>query len=271
MKKILFSLILSVAAFASANADRYTGVLVTDADQNKTYYLFDEKPSIKYLSVMGVMNACLYTSGGAAPVVSVPLLNEAKLSVKYEAFVRVNLNSEGYATFSAKDASFIATEGVTAYKAAVDGEVITLTALKGNIPAGTGVLLYGEGKTGAKVNLPIATSGETANVEGNDMKATTHSDGSLAAKEDNSWVLGDANLFLRYTGNAFIHNRAYIVHEQASSAKAMRIVFADGETTGLDNVGGMTSAREGKFLENGNIVIVKDGKKYNVAGQAIKY
>ncbi len=258
------------AAFASAHADGYTGVLVTDADQNKTYYLFEEKPSIKYQDVEGVMNACLYTSGGAAPVVSVPLQNGAKLSVKYDAFVRVNLNSEGYATFSAKDASFIATEGVTAYKAAVDGELITLTALEGNIPAGTGVLLYGEGTTDAKVNLPIATSGETANVDGNDMKPTTLSDGSLAAKEDNSWVLGGANQFLRYTGNAYIHNRAYLVHQQAANAKAMRIVFADGETTGLDTISDKTTVREGKFLENGNIVIVKGGKKYNVAGQSIK-
>lgn len=268
MKKLLLSFILSVAAFAPTYADGYTGVLVTDNNDQKTYYLFSEQPTVRYQNVAGVMNACLYAAGNAEPVVSVPLTGGAKLSVKYDAFVRVNLNSEGYATFSAKDASFIATDGVTAYKAAVNGELITLTALEGNIPAGTGVLLYGE-TAGAKVNLPVATTGANADMAGNSLLATTHADGSLAAKEANSWALGDGNQFLRFTGDAFIHNRAYLVHERPAGAKTMRMVFAEGETTDLDNVVSKSSV-EGKYLENGKIVIVKNGVKYNVAGQTIK-
>lgn len=268
MKKLLLSFILSVAAFAPSYADGYTGVLVDNGTQ-KTYYLFSEQPTVKYKQVEGVMNACLFAEGGETPVVSVPLTGGAKLTVKYDAFVRVNLNSEGYATFSAKDASFIATEGVTAYKAAVDGELITLAALEGNIPAATGVLLYGE-TPNAKVNLPVATSGTAADVEGNSLLPTTLANGSLAEMEANVWALGDGNEFLHYTGDAFIHNRAYLVHEQPAGAKAMRMVFAGEETTGLDNVESKTSAREGKFLEGGRIVIIKNGKKYNVAGQTIK-
>lgn len=269
MKKILLSLFLSVAGLAIVHADGYTGVLVTNNDSQKTYYLFSEQPTVRYRTVDGVTNACLYVLGEANPIVSVPLQNGAKLSVCYDAFVRVNLNSEGYATFSAKDASFIATEGVTAYKAAVDGELITLTALEGNIPAATGVLLYGE-TPNTKVNLPVATYGSAADVTGNDLKATTLADGSLAEMGVNVWALGDGNLFLRYTGAAFIHNRAYLVHEQAAGAKPMHMVFTGSEATDLDNVVSKTSVREGKFLENGNIVIIKNGVKYNVASQAIK-
>lgn len=268
MKKYLLSFILSAAAFASSYADGYTGVLVDNGTQ-KTYYLFSEQPTVKYQEVAGVMNACLFAEGGETPVVSVPLQDGSKLTVSYDAFVRVNLNSEGYATFSAKDASFIATEGVTAYKAAVDGELITLTALEGNIPAATGVLLYGE-TPNIKVNLPVATTGSNADVNGNSLKPTTLADGSLAEMEANVWALGDGNEFLRYTGEAFIHNRAYLVHEQPAGAKAMRVVFAGEETTGLDNVVSKESACDGKFLENGNIVIIKNGVKYNVAGQVIK-
>ena len=268
MKKFLFSFILSVADFASANADGYTGILVTDNEGQKTYYLFEEQPAVRYQSVDDVMNACLYVTGVTDPVVSVPLTNGAKLTVRYDDFVRVSLNTEGYATFSAKVASFIATEGITAYKAAVNGELITLTALEGNIPAGTGVMLYGE-TGGTKVDLPVATSGDAADVTGNDLKPTTLSDGSLAEMESNVWALGDGNQFLQYTGAAFIHNRAYLVHEKATEAKAMRIVF-DDEATGIDAAIGGKSVREGKFIENGNIVIVKNGMKYNVAGQVIK-
>lgn len=37
--------------------------------------------------------------------------------------------------------------------------------------------------------------------------------------------------------------------------------------TAINNIVGENSAREGKFLENGNIILIKNGKKYNVAGQ----
>lgn len=265
MKKILFSFILSAAALAPIHADEYTGVLVDNGTQ-KTYYLFEEQPTVKYTEVGGVMNACLYITGETDPVVSVPLQDGAKLSVSYDAFVRVTLNDAGYATFSAKDPSSIATEGVTAYKAKVDGELITLTAIEGNIPAGTGVLLYGE-TPGAKVNLPVAASADA--VAENDLKPTTLADGSLAAKEANSWALGNDNLFYELLDDAYIPNRAYLVHEKASESN-MRIVFADDETTGISNAVSEKSARDGKFMENGRIVILKNGVKYNVAGQTIK-
>lgn len=269
MKKLLLSFILSVAAFAPSYADGYTGILVDNGTQ-KTYYLFSEQPTVKYQQVEGVMNACLFAEGGETPVVSVPLQNGAKLSVCYDAFVRVNLNSEGYATFSAKDASFIATEGVTAYKAAVDGELITLTALEGNIPAATGVLLYGE-TPNAKVNLPVATFGSDADVDGNSLMPTTLADGSLAQTEANSWVLGNDNAFHKFSqSSAYKANRAYLVHEQATGAKAMRMVFEGEDITGLDNVAVKADALEGKYLENGNIIITKNGKKYNLAGQVIE-
>ena len=267
MKKYLLSFILSVAAFASANAG-YTGILVTDNGGQKTYYLFEEQPTVKYQEVSSVMNACLYVKGETNPVVSVPLTDGAKLTVRYDDFVRVSLNTEGYATFSAKDASFIATAGITAYKAAVDGELITLTALEGNIPAGTGVILYGE-TPGTKVDLPVATTTDNnADVTGNVLLATTKADGSLAEKVANAWALGAGKQFLQYTGAAFVHNRAYLVHEKTAGAKAMRIVF-DNEADGLDAVISEKS-REGKIIENGSIVIVKNGMKYNVAGQVIK-
>lgn len=265
MKKYLLSFILSAAAFAPTYADGYTGVLVDDGTQ-KTYYLFEEQPAVKYANVGGVMNACLIAEGGETPVVSVPLQNGATLKVSYDAFVRINLNSAGYATFSAKDASFVATEGVTAYKAAVNGQLITLTALEGNIPAGTGVLLYGE-TAGAKVNLPVATSGTNADVTGNSLMPTTLADGTLAPFETNSWALGDGEEFLTYTGTAYVHNRAYLVHEQPAGAPAMRMVI--DETAGIESAA-VASQHEGKFLENGQIVIVKNGMKYNVSGRAIK-
>lgn len=180
----------------------------------------------------------------------------------------VTLNDAGYATFSSSVNTKIATEGVKAYKASVEDETITLTEIEGNIPAGTGVLLYGEDPE-AEVKLTLATSGDAADVLGNDLKATTKADGTLATLEANSWALGTGNEFLHFTGTAYIHNRAYLVHEKSANS-IMRIVFAEGVTTDIDNVVSKASAREGKFLENGNIVIFRNGVKYNVVGQRIK-
>ena len=41
-------------------------------------------------------------------------------------------------------------------------------------------------------------------------------------------------------------------------------------TTGIADVDAAKSVANGKFVENGRVVIVKDGKKYNVAGQNLK-
>lgn len=181
----------------------------------------------------------------------------------------VTLNSAGYATFSSNVATNIAASNVNvkAYKASVEGETITLTQLTGYIPAGTGVVLYGE-TPGAKVEFVAATSGTPADVTGNCLKATTQADGKLAEVEANSWALGNENMFLAYTGNTYFYCRAYLVHEKSAESK-MRIVFAD-ETNGIVNAAIETAARNGKLLENGKVVIVKNGMKYNVAGQAIK-
>lgn len=271
MKKYLLSFILSVAAFAPTYADGYTGVVVTDNEGQNTYYLFEEQPTVKYQEVGGVMNACLCVTGEPDPVVSVPLTSGAKLSVKYDAFLCIDLNAAGYGTFSAKDDSFIATEGVTAYKASVSGETITLTALDGNIPAATGVLLYGEGKAGAKVKLPVATSGSSADVSSNALEPTTLGDGSLAPTATNSWVLGNDNAFHKFSASSpYKANRAYLDYSPSVSTRALSIGFGDSGTTSLDHIGSEPSAREGKLLESGNIVIIKNGKKYNLAGQIIE-
>lgn len=195
--------------------------------------------------------------------------NDTECSVKFTVeSSSVTLNAAGYATFSCKDATTIVTEGVKAYKAAVDliENTITLTELTGNIPAGTGVILYGE--AGAEVEFALATSGELADVSGNDLKATTKADGSLAERETGNWVLGDGNEFLVYIGTVYSHNHAYIYSEYTSSA--MRIVFADKETDAINNAISNAAVREGKFVEDGKIVIIKNGAKYNVAGQAVK-
>lgn len=194
-----------------------------------------------------------------------------KLKVTVDSEVATTLNTAGYATFSCnKNVRIIDAE---AYKASVNGETITLTKLTGYIPAGTGVILYSKTPS-TTVTMSVATSSDAAaDVSANALRATTKADGSVVATVDaNSWALSSNNTFRKYEGTSYRANRAYLVHEVSSSAATRALSIANGETgtTGLDNIDSQASAREGNVFENGKIVIIRNGKKYNLAGQEIK-
>lgn len=239
----------------------------TSAELANAYTLYAESASSEVLgkaeSLITMVDLYFFLTGDDIQ----QLLDDMKECLKDLRLVNVTLNAAGYATYSCNMATTIETAGVKAYKAAVDGETITLTELTGNIPAGTGVILYGE-SAGTQVVFAVATSGEDADVTGNDLKATMKADDTLVTLEENTWALGDGNEFLLYTGTTYIPNRAYLVHEAANAN--MRIVFADSETTSISNAVSNGASVEGKFLVNGNIVIIKNGTKHNVAGQVVK-
>ena len=64
--------------------------------------------------------------------------------------------------------------------------------------------------------------------------------------------------------------RAYINITSSTPARSLRFVV--GDITGVDNVEAATEAtlKDGKYLENGKIVIVKNGQKFNANGQQVK-
>jgi hypothetical protein len=49
-------------------------------------------------------------------------------------------------------------------------------------------------------------------------------------------------------------------------------MFFTGGITGVENVeaAAEAKAKEGKFIENGKLVIVKNGQKFNAAGAQVK-
>lgn len=173
-----------------------------------------------------------------------------------------SINAQGYGTFSSE--YNVQITGAKAYTAKLDGTTITCTEIpNGLVPAGEGVLLYGTPSANATA-LYVASAPV---VSDNDLKATTLADGSLAAIESSLVLSG--NTFMTYTGGTFAAGKAYFPY--AGSAKSFRIVFTDnGQTTGINTAAAAQKVANAKFIENGRIVIVKDGAKYNVAGQVIK-
>jgi len=185
----------------------------------------------------------------------------------------VKLNASGFATYSTYFNAHIETSGVKAYKAKVSGTTITLTELDGDIPAGTGVLLYGEGKGSTSVSF--TASATAADVTGNDLMPTTITPCVIEAMPATGFNYAlSGNEFKKFTGASFIHNRAFLNLDTDYSAgggsvKGMNIVFADDEETAISNVNANANANA-KRVENGRIVILKNGVKYNANGQRIK-
>ena len=88
------------------------------------------------------------------------------------------------------------------------------------------------------------------------------------------FFLGTDNLlYYQAKDNKLLGLRAYftfdgvITYPQAAQVRA-RVVFNENETTDLDNL--ITTDAPVKVIENGQLIIIRDGVKYNIQGQVIR-
>lgn len=163
----------------------------------------------------------------------------------------VSLNAKGYSTFSC--ASNVQVTGADAYTATLDLTENKITCTKiadGKIPAGSGVLLYGDG--GATVTV-AAINENLSPLDDNDLKATTLAGGSLATMGNNTYYVLSGDTFKQYNGNAFVPGKAYF-DPSNTSARSFTMLF-ENETTGINTVQGTKGSKA-------------DGC-YNLAGQRV--
>ena len=147
------------------------------------------------------------------------------------------------------------------------GSVLSTTSVKdGTIPANTGILIEAPAGT---VTIPVVASSET-NVSDNKFQGVTTA--TEIAAEAGYVLMADPSLGFYKNANAFTvgANTAYLPANFAGGA-ARSAFFFGGDITAVDNVeaAAEAKAKEGKFIENGKLVIVKNGQKYNAAGALI--
>ena len=162
-----------------------------------------------------------------APSVSVTTAKEVTTYVTTEA-----MNFEGVS-------------GLKAYKAtAAAGTEVTLESVAA-VPAGTPLVLKGEG-TFAVPAIASATP-----IEGNLLRA---GDGTttIGGSERFDYILSNGTFYRALEGTVAV-GKAYL-HLDSAPARELSIVFADGETTGIQAI-------EAKKVENGEF--------YNLAGQRV--
>ena len=117
-------------------------------------------------------------------------------------------------------------------------------------------------------NVAVAAASAENATSGDASLKGAYSTTNITNAEKN-YVLSNNKIFSVGGAGATINPyRAYIqLSEGGGSARALSFVV-DGKITGVDNVkaASETEVKDGKYLENGKIVIVKNGKKFNAAG-----
>jgi len=178
--------------------------------------------------------------------------------------------SSGWASFCASEDVTIA-DGLTAYLGSeVQDEsgdkVLVLTEIEGGkIKANTGVVLAG---TDGTYNL-TATTGASS--------MTSSLTGTVArtANPNTSTTYGlnsDAGVFQQYQGAYIPANKAYLTYETSGSAPArLRMQIGSNKVpTDVDAISNQPAAICTKTIENGQLIIIREGVKYNVQGQIVK-
>ena len=195
------------------------------------------------------------------------------LELKKAAPVSKSISSAGYATFCSPYALDLAhATGLTdAYiVTGATGSVLNTTSVKGGtIPANTGILIEAPEGT---VTIPVVASSST-DVSGNKFQGVTEA--TEIAVEAGYVLMGSPKVGFYQNEKTFTvgANTAYLPADFAEvTGGARSAYFFRGDITGVDNVEAAAEAtlKDGKYLENGKIVIVKNGQKFNAAGAQMK-
>ena len=181
----------------------------------------------------------------------------------YSSTVSKTITDAGWATLcSDKALDFSEVSGLKAYiiTGTESGSTLALTQVT-SVPANTGILLQGPA---AEYAIPVVASADP--VSGNKLVGVT-SDTPIEANA--GYVLMDETAGVGFYQNnkAFTvgANTAYLPADFASEARSA--YFLEG-VTAVEAVeaAAEAKAKEGKFIENGKLVIVKNGQKFNAAG-----
>ena len=188
------------------------------------------------------------------------------------------VGSNYYASFYS--AGEVTISGATAYTATLDAvnNKLVLTACTNGIVGGkTGVILIGNKASATATPSFTGATKSVGDLIGISDKAVAMANyyAPSTSAADKVFVLGaeggKAALY-KYTGTSLGVNKAYLYNEDLASneARALTIDFEEGTTT-INGVNAETVKAElKKFFENGQLVIEKNGQKFNAVGQQIK-
>ena len=119
-------------------------------------------------------------------------------------------------------------------------------------------------------NVAVAAASATDAEAGDASLVGSYANNTAVTEDAGNYILSNNTIYPVGENVKVNAYRAYINITGSTPARALRFVV--GEITGVDNVEAATEAtlKDGKYLENGKIVIVKNGQKFNANGQQVK-
>ena len=185
-----------------------------------------------------------------------------------------------YSTYYNSAKKYILPAGCEAYTALLSGDVLTLAKIAEGgqvIPNGAAVILKSES---ASVSIlpteteAVAYNAETNSLQGRDAETALS---TLGLTRETCYVLSGTTEhgvgFYHPNSDNLIAHKAYVpmaANTQSGAPRRLRFVFADEKTTtGVENVQG-NDVQCTKVIENGVLVIIKNGVRYNAQGQIVK-
>lgn len=168
----------------------------------------------------------------------------------------VSITTAKFATFCAEEGLDFSETGVTAYTAKVVGDKVKLTEIEGGqVPGGTGIVLYKDVAENTNITVPVKAI--SATVEDNEMVGITEKTAIPWQSADKyNYILqtdgeGKAK-FYKATGKNLIANRAYLsTTYELTAAHELEIVFEgdEEEVTGIRNLTPKLSEGEGVMFD----------------------
>ena len=174
-------------------------------------------------------------------------------------------DGKGWATlYTDKGLDFSNVDGLTAYTATIDNSTVTLNKVD-DIQANTGVVLKSSTEdANTTYSIPVFASSSTDS--GALLGSVTEA--KEATTENPIYILKlNTNYeaqFKRATTGSLAAGKAYLVIGNGQ-AKALSVMFAN-DPTGIATVNAAEVAQPVKRIVNGQLVIEKNGKRYNAAG-----
>lgn len=186
------------------------------------------------------------------------------LDIPAPASFDITLTADGYASFCWNQ-NWVAPAGVTVYIATAQaGDAILIEEVSGTILAGDGVILYAPGQSQITVD---ASAEDATELIGNILEGTTTEIPAPAGTIYALHYVSPATVFDQYTGATIPANKAYLKLGSGAPAR-LRVAMAGNTVTGMENVAG--EAKASKRLVDGQLIIVREGKMYNVHGAVVK-
>jgi len=185
-----------------------------------------------------------------------------------------------YSTFFHSTQNYkLTNDGTQAFIADLSGSDLVLTKIAEGaqvIPANTAVILRKTGSADPIVLNPTEENGVSFNSDDNSLEGVdvaTPIDDIAGLTTTNCYVLsGTAQYgvgFYRINGNTLKAHKAYVKYVGGPNNAPKRMRFVYDQATGMDQVQG-NQVQSTKFIENGQLFILRDGKTYNAMGQIVK-